>query len=148
MYDVLWESEYELFTSWPDMRASFGRLTEAQLASRIDELQLCASLVRPHIPDLLYQEYRSCAALVGRVQWKAIKQRDAGVFVSWTDLENGLPDQMLRQMASEIVPQVELDALWAGQITDVGTRRPIRPLIDASERGVLATIDQVLRGMV
>jgi Putative DNA-binding domain len=148
LYDMLWDSEYGLDAFKAYIRASLTDLTEIQHASRVDELQLRVSLIRPHIPDALYRQYRSCAALVGRVQWKAIRKRETGRFASWTDLESGSPDQMLRQMASELIEQNELDTLWAGQVADDGTRRrPVRPLFDASERGVLATIDQVLRGM-
>jgi hypothetical protein len=78
---------------------------------------------------------------------KAIRQRDAGVFVPWTELENGSPDLPLRHLALELVPQGELDGYWAGRATGFGAHRPVRPVIDAAERGVLSAINLVLSGL-
>jgi hypothetical protein len=78
---------------------------------------------------------------------KAIRQRDAGIFVPWTELDNGSPDLTLRQLALELIPQDELDGYWAGRAIGVGTLRPVRPVIDAAERGVLSAINLVLSGL-
>jgi len=78
---------------------------------------------------------------------KAIRQRDAGIFVSWTDLDDGSPDLALRQLASQLLPVGELDALWVGQVTDIGTLRPLRPAIDVTERGLLEIIGRVLSSL-
>ena len=78
---------------------------------------------------------------------KAIRQRDAGVFVAWTELDDGSPDLPLRQLALELMPQDELDGYWTGRVTGVGTHRPVRPVIDAAERGVLSAINLVLSGL-
>ena len=94
-----------------------------------------------------YYQYRACAAFVGRLHMKAIRQRDAGVFVPWTELDDGSPDLPLRQLALELVPQDELDGYWTGRVTNVGTLRPVRPVIDAAERGVLGAINLVLSGL-
>lgn len=78
---------------------------------------------------------------------KAIRQRDAGIFVPWTELENGSSDLPLRHLALQLVPQDELDAYWAGQVTGIGTLRPVWPVIDAAERGVLDAVSLVLSGL-
>jgi hypothetical protein len=104
-------------------------------------------MVRPHISEQLYQQYRACAGFVGRLHMKAIRQRDAGVFVPWTEMENGSPDLPLRHLALELVPQDELDGYWAGRATDFGAHCPVGPVIDAAERGVLSAIKLVLSGL-
>jgi hypothetical protein len=113
----------------------------------MDELQLRVSLVRPHLPDGLYQYYRLCASFVGRIQMKAIRQRDAGIFVSWTDLDDGSPDVALRQLASQLLSPNELDAAWTGKVTDIGIHRSLRQAIDATERGLIEAIRRVLSGL-
>ena len=147
LYDVLADSEYPEVITRPSPRALLGQLTLGQHAEGVDRLQLRVSLVRPHIPEQLYQQYRACAAFVGRLQMKAIRQRDAGVFVPWTELDDGMPDLPLYQLALEFMPKDELDAYWTGRVTDVGTHRPVRPVIDAAERGVLSAINLVLSGL-
>jgi hypothetical protein len=147
VYDILADSEYPEVFSKSDFRDALGHLTEGQHAAQLDRLQLRVNMVRPHIPEQLYQQYRACAAFVGRLHMKAIRQRDAGVFVPWTELEDGSPDLPLRHLALELVPQDELDGYWAGQATGFGTHRPVRPVIDAAERGVLSAINLVLSGL-
>jgi hypothetical protein len=78
---------------------------------------------------------------------KAIRQRDASIFVSWTDLDDGSTDLPLRKLASQLLPTGELDTLWVGQVTDIGTLRPLRPAIDATERGLLEIFGRVLSGL-
>ena len=41
----------------------------------------------------------------------------------------------------------ELDGYWTGRATGVGTHRPVRPVLDAAERGVLTAISLVLSGL-
>lgn len=147
LYDVLVDSEYPEVITTPVLCASLGKMTLGQHAEDVNRLQLRVSMVRPHIPENLYQQYRACASLTGRLHMKAIQQRDAGVFMPWTELDNGSPDLPLRQVARELIPQDELDGYWAGEATGIGTRRPLRPLIDAAERGVLSAINLVLSGL-
>lgn len=147
LYDIFAESEYPEIITKPDRRAALGQLTEGQHAAQLDRLQLRVNQVRPHISEQLYQQYRACAGFVGRLHMKAIRQRDAGVFVPWTELENGSPDLPLRHLALELVPQGELDGYWAGRATGFGAHRPVRPVIDAAERGVLSAINLVLSGL-
>ena len=147
LYDILADSEYPEVITRSNLRVSLGQLTEGQHAASLDRLGLRVSLVRPHIPEQLYQQYRACAAFVGRLQMKAIRQRDAGVFVPWTELDDGSPDLLLRQLALELIPQDELDGYWTGRATGFGTHRPVRPVIDAAERGVLSAINLVLSGL-
>ena len=78
---------------------------------------------------------------------KAITQRDKGTFRSWNQLEDGKLDSALVQIASQIIAEAEIQELWAGQKTDVGTWRPLRPALDASERSVLEAIRTVLAGL-
>ncbi|RLK54835.1 putative DNA-binding protein [Actinokineospora cianjurensis] len=147
LYDLLIDSEYSGVFARPDLAASLGGLTEGRHAEEIGRLQLRVSMVRPHIPQNLYQQYRNCATLVGRMHMKALRQRDAGIFVSWTCMDDGSPDLYLRQVAQTLVPQSELDGYWNGKTAGSGTYRPVRPLIDAAERGVLSAIQVVLSGL-
>ena len=147
LYDILVDTEYQDVLTRPSLRVALGDISEWEHASRIDELQHRVNLVRPHIPEQLYQQYRLCSAVVGRIHMKAIRQRDAGIFVSWTDLDDGSPDLPLRQLASQLLSAGELDALWVGQVTDIGTHRPLRPAIDATERDLLEIIGRVLSGL-
>jgi hypothetical protein len=147
LYDILVDTEYQEVVNRPDLGATIGGITQTQHASRMDELQLRVSLIRPHVPDQLYQQYRRCAAFVGRLQMKAIRQRDAGIFVSWTELDDGSPDLPLRELASQLLPADEIDALWAGQTTAIGTHRPLRPALDATEHDLLEMIRRVLNGL-
>jgi hypothetical protein len=50
---------------------------------------LRVSMVRPHIPEKLYQQYRACAALVGRLHMKAMR-RDAAAIVQGLPGHRGL----------------------------------------------------------
>lgn len=147
LYDILDDSEYPEVITKPSLRAALGNLTTMQHAAAVDRLQLRVSMVRPHIPENLYEQYRACAALTGRLHWKAIEQRDAGVFMPWTELNNGSPDKPLRQLALALVPEDELDGYWTGRTTNIGMYRPVRPIIDAAERGVLNAIKLVLSGL-
>jgi hypothetical protein len=147
LYDILVDTEYKDVFSQPSLRAALGNLSEWQHSSKIDELKNRVNLVRPHIPEQLYLQYSSWFAVVGRIHMKAIRQREAGIFVSWTNLDDGSPDLPLRQLASELLPASALDALWVGRATDIGTYRPLRPAIDATERGLLEIINRVLSGL-
>lgn len=147
LYEILADSEYGEVVTRHDFRVSLGQLTQGQHASKLDGLQLRVNMVRPHLSERIYQQYRACAAFVGRLQMKAIRQRDAGIFAAWTELDDGSPDLPLRQLALEIVPQEELDVHWAGRATGIGTLRPVRPVIDAAERGLLEAINLVLSGL-
>lgn len=118
-----------------------------QHATDTDNLMHRVSTVRPHIPENLYEQYRAWAALTARLHMKAIEQRDAGVFLPWTELKNGSPDEHLRQLAQRLIPQDELDGYWAGRASGNSTYRPVRPLVDAAERGVLSAIRLVLSGL-
>jgi hypothetical protein len=148
LYDILADNEYPEAITRPELRESLGNLTEGQHAAALDRLQLSVSLVRPHIPEELYQQYRACAAFIGRLQMKAIWQRDAGVFLPWIELQDGSPDLPLHHLAlAALIPRDELDGYWTGQPTGNGTYRPVRPVIDAAERGVLSSINLVLSGL-
>lgn len=147
LYDLFAEPEYEEVMDKPEMRSLLGTLTEGQHARRIDQSQRRVRLVRPHIPDELYQQYRACSAFIGRLEMKVIRERDAGKFLPWTTKENGEVDQSLYQMGLQLIPKDELDALWAGRTSNIGTWRPLRPVIDAAESVLLAMIRQVFSGM-
>lgn len=147
LYDILADSEYQDVISQPQLGAARSRMTQEQFASRLDDLQMRVNFVRPHIPNELYQQYRGYASFMGRIQMKAIRQRDAGIFVSWTELDDGSPDLVLRELAGELLSPSELDAIWTGQTFNIGTVRPIRPAIDATERRLLEAIDGVLSGL-
>lgn len=147
LYEILVDSEYPEVIARADLRASLGVLTEHQHAMKTDELQTRVNLVRPYLTDHLYQRYRLCAAFAGRIQMKAIAQRDKGIFRAWTQLDDGRRDSPLVQIASQILTESEIQQLWAGQQTDIGTWRPLRPAIDASERSVLEAIRRVLAGL-
>jgi hypothetical protein len=147
LFDILVDNEYPEAITRPGLREALGHLTEGRHADDVDRLQFRVSLVRPHIPEELYQQYRACAAFVGRLHLKAIWQRDAGVFLPWTELQNGSPDLALQHLALVLIPQDELNGYWTGQPTGDGTHRPVRPVIDAAERGVLKSINLVLSGL-
>lgn len=147
LYDVLTDREYSEVATNPKLRASRGRITQHELATKIDDLQLRVNLVRPHIPTELYNQYRLCAAFLGRIQMKEIRQGDAGIFVSWTDLDDGSPDLTLHEMASQLLSDGELAEAWAGDATSLGNLRPLRPVLDATEAGLLELIRKVLAGL-
>lgn len=147
LYDIFVDTEYQEVVSRPDLRATLGPVTQAEHAFKMEDLQLRVSLVRPHLSEQLYQQFRLCAAFVGRIQMKMIRQLEAATFGSWTDLDDGTPDLPLRQLASQLLSTDEIDALWAGQVTNLGTRRPLGPAVDATERGLLDAIKRVLSGL-
>ncbi|MGG5171266.1 AlbA family DNA-binding domain-containing protein [Pseudarthrobacter sp. J1738] len=147
LYDILADSEYPEVPTRPELSSARSKISLGEYASMVDDLQLRVSLLRPHLPTELYQQYRLFAVFLGRVQMKAIRQRDAGIFVSWTDLDDGSPDRALHQVASQLLSRNELDDFWTGQVSDIGTLRPIRPAIDATEHGLLSIIDRVLSGL-
>jgi len=78
---------------------------------------------------------------------KAIQQRDAGVFRSWTEKSDGSPDLPLQGLALELIPGDELAGYWSGRDVGFGTFRPVRPVLDAAERGLLTAIRLVLSGL-
>ena len=147
LYDILADSEYPEVITRPSLRVVARTTNRGPACRPTRPPPATRNLVRPHIPEQLYQQYRACAAFVGRLHMKAIRQRDAGVFVPWTELDNGSPDLPLRHLALELVPQDELDGYWTGRATGFGTHRPVRPVIDAAERGVLSAINLVLSGL-
>jgi hypothetical protein len=147
LYDILLDSEYSEALARPSLLAALGNLTEGEFATQVDHLQLRVSMVRPHIPQTLYQQYRACSAFTGRLHLKVMRQRDAKKLTSWTELEGGAPDLALRQMALKLVPQDELDHYWPSQAVGSATIRPVRPVLDAAEQGILGAIDLVLHGL-
>jgi hypothetical protein len=147
IYDILADSEYPEVFSKPDFRDALEHLTEGQHASQVDSLRLRVNLVRPYLPEDLYQQYGTCAALVGRLHMKAIQQRDAGVFRPWTEKSDGSPDLPLQSLALELIPGDELADYWSGRDVGFGTFRPVRPVLDAAERGLLTAIRLVLSGL-
>lgn len=147
LYDLLPEPEYQEVMDKPDMRGLLGTLTEGQHAQKVDQSQKRVRLVRPHIPDELYQQYRACSAFIARLEMKVIREREAGVFLPWTMRENGEEDQPLYQMGLQLIAKDELDALWTGRTSNIGTWRPLRPVTDAAESNLLAMVRQVLSGM-
>jgi hypothetical protein len=147
LYEILMEPEYRDVFTRPELAASLGQVTELQYAQTIDDLQTKVRLLRPHLDDNLYHNYRRCSALLGRIQWKAIGNRDQQTFLAWTVLANGAPDNVLTQLASEILPASEMRRLWEGSSTQLGTWRPVGPLIDAAETTVNDAIQQVLSGL-
>ena len=147
LYDLLAESEYQQAVDRSDMRVLLGTLTEGQLAQAIDRTQKRVRLVRPHLPDELYRQYRACSAFVGRLNLKVVRERDTGVLLSWTQRESGEVDEMLYSMGLQLISKDELDVLWTGRTTDIGVLRPLRPVIDAAQSALLAMVRQVLSGM-
>jgi len=76
-----------------------------------------------------------------------VRQVTAGVFRPWSDLDDGTPDAPLRELASQILSAAEIEAHWAGRATSVGIYRPLKPVIDLAERGLLDLIRGVLSGL-
>lgn len=147
VYDLLVDTEYPDVVTRPELRAMLGLTSQLQHATRLKDLQQRVSLVRPYLPDELYEQYRRYAALVGRVQLKVVRQVAAGVFRSWSELDDGAPDTPLRDLASQILSDEEIEAHWAGQATSLGVYRPLRPVVDFAERGLLDLIRGVLSGL-
>ena len=147
LYDVLLDTEYEEAVKRPQLRSRISGVTESENASATADLQLRVSLIRPYIPDHLHQLYRQYAAFVGRLQMKAIRQRESSIFVSWTELDDGSPDSYLAQLATPLISPSELRGLWTGRSTAMGISRPLRPVIDAAEQALLEVINRVLNGL-
>lgn len=103
VYDLLVDTEYADVVTRPELRAMVGVTSQLEHATRVQELQQRVSLVRPYLPDNLYEQYRRWSAFVGRVQLKAVRQVAAGVFRPWSELDDGVPDAPLRDLASEIL---------------------------------------------
>lgn len=92
LYEILAENEYREVAARPELGAARSAITLIEHASKVDDLQHEVSLPRPHLPKELYQQFRLCSAFfVARIQMKAIQQRHAGTFMSWTDLDDGPP---------------------------------------------------------
>jgi hypothetical protein len=127
------------------VRSRVPRLREH--VTRVQELQQRVSQVRPYLPDGLYEQYRRWSAFVGRVQLKVIRQVATGVFRPWSELDDGAPDLPLRDLASRILSAEEIEALWAGRVTSLGVYRPLKPVVDVAERGLLDLIRVVLSGL-
>jgi hypothetical protein len=147
VYDVLVDAEYHDVVTRPELRAMVGSMSQLEHATKVQDLQQRVNLVRPHLPEDLYVQFRLCSAFVGRIQMKVVRQIDANVLASWTDLDDGAPDVQLRQLASRLLSNDEIEAFWAGQATSLGTYRPLRPVIDATESGLLDSIRSVLSGL-
>ena len=147
VYSVLAESEYPDAISRPELRSHLGRLTEGGHARKIEELQMRVTLVRPYLSDEVYRLYRACAAITARIQMKTIQQRENGTLRAWTQLQDGSPDQVLRQMAEQMLPDAEVQRLWSGLSTASGYWRPLTPAIDAVETSLLGAIRSVLSGL-
>ena len=147
VYDLLVDTEYPDVVTRPELRAMLGSTSQLEHATRVQELQQRVSLVRPHLPDELYEQYRRWSAFVGRVQLKVVRQVAVGVFRPWSELDDGAPDTPLRDLASQILSDEEIEAHWAGQATSLGVYRPLRPVVDLAERGLLDLIRGVLRGL-
>jgi hypothetical protein len=147
LYDVLVDTEYPEVVVRPELRAMAGSTSELEHATAVQELQQRVSLARPYLPDGLYDQYRRWSAFVGRVQWKVIRQLAAGVFRSWTELDDGSPDLPLRGLASQILSAEEIETHWTGRPTSLGVHRPLKPVVDLAERGLLELIRAVLSGL-
>lgn len=147
LYDLLVDTEYPDVVTRPELRAMLGSTSDLEHATRVQELQQRVSLVRPYLPDGLYEQYRRWSAFVGRVQLKVIRQVAAGAFRPWSELDDGAPDLPLRDLASQILSAEEIEALWAGRVTSLGVYRPLKPVVDVAERGLLDLIRGVLSGL-
>jgi hypothetical protein len=147
LYDLLVDTEYPDVVTRPELRAMLGSMSDLEHATRVQQLQQQVSLVRPYLPDGLYERYRRWSAFAGRVQMKVMNQVAAGVFRSWTELDDGTPDGHLRGLASEILSAQEIDLHWAGRATPLGVYRPLTPVVDLAECGLLDLIRGVLSGL-
>ena len=147
VYDLLVDSEYADVVTRPELRAMVGSTSQLEHATRVQDLQQRVNLVRPYLSDDLYEQYRRWSAFVGRVQLKAVRQVAAGVFRSWSELDDGAPDAPLRDLAHEILSTDEIESHWAGRATSLGVYRPLKPVIDLVERGLLELIRGVLSGL-
>lgn len=147
VYDVFVDTEYPEAVTNPDFRAMLGLTSQLEYATRFQKLQQQVSLVRPYLSDDLYERYRRWSAFIGRIQYKAVRQVAAGVFRAWSELDDGAPDLPLRDLASQILSTEEIEVHWAGQATPLGVYRPLRPVVDLAERGLLDLIRGVLSGL-
>lgn len=147
IYDLLVDTEYPDVVTRPELQAMLCSTSQLEHATRVQELQQRVSLVRPYLPDDLYEQYRRWSAFVGRVQVKAVRQVTAGVFRPWTELDDGEPDAPLRDLASQVLPAGDIESCWKGRTTPLGVCRPLRPVIDLVERGLLELIRRVLAGV-
>jgi hypothetical protein len=147
VYGLLVDTEYPDVVTRPELRAMLGSMSQLEHATRVQELQQRVSLVRPYLPDELYEQYRRWAAFVGRVQMKAVRQVAAGVFRPWSELDDGEPDALLLDLASEILSAEEIESHWAGRAASLGVYRPLKPVIDLAESGLLDPIRGVLSGL-
>lgn len=146
LYNILAEPEYPEVPQRELFRSALGRLTQREHADQIDNLQLRVALLRPHLSPGMFDQYRSCSALIGRLHMKAIEQRDEGVFLPWTLVRNGDDDVHLQRLALRLIPEPELHSYWTGHPTNVGVFRPLQPVIDAAEREILTEMKLVLSG--
>lgn len=147
VYDLLVDTEYAEVVTRPELRAMLGSISQLEHATRVQDLQQRVSLVRPYLPDELYERYRRWSSFVGRVQMKVVRQVADDVFRAWSELDDGAPDAPLRDLASGILSAEEIEFHWAGRVTPLGIYRPLRPVIDLAERGLLDPIRGVLSGL-
>lgn len=147
IYDLLVDTEYPEAVTRPELRAMVGSTSQLAHATRVQELQQRVSLVRPYLPDGLYEQYRRWSAFVGRVQLKVVRQVAAGIFRPWTELDDGAADLPLRDLASQILSAEEIETHWAGRATSLGVYRPLKPVLDLAEHGLLDLIRGVLSGL-
>jgi hypothetical protein len=147
LYDLLVDTEYADVVTRPELRAMLGSMSDLEHVTKVQELQHRVSLMRPYLPDGLYAQYRCWSAFVGRVQMKVMRQIAAGVFRSWSELDDGTPDWPLRDLASQSLSAEEIEVHWAGRANSLGVHRPLKPVVDLTERGLLNLIRGVLSGL-
>lgn len=78
---------------------------------------------------------------------KVVRQVAAGIFRPWTELDDGAADLPLRDLASQILSAEEIEVHWAGRATSLGVYRPLKPVLDLAEHGLLDLIRGVLSGL-
>lgn len=142
LFDTLALDEYGDVPRDPKLRAFVTLATDFELATRANEIGHRVRVLRPLLADQLYLHYWLYGAFIGRVQLKVLRQLRAGVFKSWTELDNGAPDTYLYEIASRLVEAAELQPIWSAT-----SFRPIRPVLDAVERDISAAIRSVLGGL-
>lgn len=147
LYDILVVQEFQEVMSRSDFRSALGTIGLLEHAEKTNETQQRVSRLRPHLPEELFQQYRQYSAFLSRVQMKAIDRRNNGKFLSWTTLDDDSKDEFLFELALKIIPQDELVTFWTGHVTSVGTRLPLRPVVDTAERNLCELIRRVLSGM-
>lgn len=147
------ETIHDLFTDdeCQDARLSsrisafLGSISGGEFNTELDRLMLSVGLIRPHIPDELYRQYKLLSSFIGRIHWKAIDQRN-GALQPWTATKEGKPDTFLREIASQLLPSDAVEAAWNGRETDLGLQHPLRDVIDAAEQTMLEGIRRILSG--